>query len=76
MALIQCPDCGKKVSSEAEKCVRCGFPLQNISHEQYKQAFEKNIEERKALNRQNAKIQLIWLVIFSLIIAILVWYKN
>lgn len=76
MALIQCPDCGRKVSSKAEKCIRCGFPLQNISSSQYQQAFEKNLVERKAINRQNAKIQLIWLVIFVVIIAILAWWKN
>ncbi|AWX13869.1 hypothetical protein CEP49_04500 [Mergibacter septicus] len=76
MALIQCPDCGKKVSNEAEKCVRCGFPLQNVSLMQYQQSFKKNIAERQALNRQNAKIQLIWLVIFSLIIVIFTWWKN
>lgn len=27
MALIKCPECGKEISSEAEHCIHCGFPL-------------------------------------------------
>lgn len=28
MAIIQCPECGGKVSSEAPACIHCGYPLQ------------------------------------------------
>ena len=28
MALIFCPECGTQVSDKAEKCIKCGFPLQ------------------------------------------------
>ena len=34
MAIIFCPECGTQVSDKAEKCIKCGFPLQqrvNIS---------------------------------------------
>jgi hypothetical protein len=27
MALINCPDCGKPVSSEAPYCIHCGAPI-------------------------------------------------
>lgn len=27
MALLKCKECGKEVSSNAEKCVHCGFKL-------------------------------------------------
>ena len=27
MALIKCPECGKEVSSTAQKCINCGFIL-------------------------------------------------
>ena len=27
MALIQCPECGKEVSDQSDKCLNCGFPL-------------------------------------------------
>lgn len=28
MALIKCPECGHEVSDKAEKCIHCGYPLQ------------------------------------------------
>ena len=28
MALINCPECKKEISSFSEKCIHCGFPLQ------------------------------------------------
>ena len=27
MALIKCPECGKEISSEADACIHCGFPI-------------------------------------------------
>lgn len=27
MALIKCPDCGREVSSFADKCINCGYPI-------------------------------------------------
>lgn len=30
MAIIKCPECGKEISSRAEKCVGCGLPLSEI----------------------------------------------
>lgn len=27
MALIKCPDCGREVSSRADKCPNCSYPL-------------------------------------------------
>lgn len=27
MAITKCPECGKDVSDQAEKCIHCGFPL-------------------------------------------------
>ena len=29
MALIKCPECGKKVSDKAGSCPNCGFPITN-----------------------------------------------
>jgi len=30
MALIKCSDCGKDISSDAEKCIYCGKPRDSI----------------------------------------------
>ena len=27
MALIRCPECGKKISDQASACIHCGYPL-------------------------------------------------
>lgn len=29
MALITCPECGKKISDKADACIHCGYPLHN-----------------------------------------------
>lgn len=29
MALIDCPECGKKISDQSDKCIHCGFPLKS-----------------------------------------------
>ena len=31
MALLKCPECGENVSSEAEYCIHCGYPLKQKS---------------------------------------------
>lgn len=50
MALITCPECGKKISDKAEACVGCGYPL-NMKEKKYidaavcSQDFEEEIEK-------------------------------
>lgn len=39
MAMIICPECKKKISSEARTCPRCGCPIENLDHSTLK---EKN----------------------------------
>lgn len=34
MALIKCPECGKKISDQAEACIHCGFPLSKLKKEE------------------------------------------
>ena len=29
MALIICPECGKEVSTAADSCPHCGYPIKN-----------------------------------------------
>lgn len=30
MALIKCPECGKKISDKAHTCIHCGYPLNEV----------------------------------------------
>ena len=44
MVLINCPECTKKVSSEAVSCPKCGYPVA----QKYKEYEEQAREARKA----------------------------
>lgn len=33
MALIKCPECGKEISDISEKCINCGFPLEQAEED-------------------------------------------
>ena len=34
MALTKCPECGKEVSTSAETCPHCGYPLKKVQKEE------------------------------------------
>ena len=41
MALISCPECGKEISNQSDKCVHCGYPLHTNNIEQNNTVAEK-----------------------------------
>ncbi len=46
MALIKCPECGKEISSSADKCIYCGYPLvkeinENVRDDSFQQEYHK-----------------------------------
>ncbi len=41
MALIQCPECGKEISDRADKCIHCGYPLNQD------QRFDERYDDRE-----------------------------
>lgn len=47
MALIKCPECGKEISNKAKCCIHCGYPLDEISSNEY-----KDILTRECLNEK------------------------
>ena len=63
MALITCPECGRKISDKANACVGCGYPIkcntQKLSGlEQYQQSKKlindiKNIVNCTDINHRN-----------------------
>ena len=59
MALINCPECGKEISDNANKCVNCGCPI--IKYE--------NIYAEKSKKKKNPIVVLVILVIA----AVLIW---
>lgn len=32
MALIECPECGNKISDKSNMCIHCGFPMDNLNN--------------------------------------------
>lgn len=42
MALIICPECGKEVSNQSDKCVHCGYPIHINKTKQENRSFGLN----------------------------------
>lgn len=49
MALVKCPECKKSVSSHAENCPRCGYPIAKTLNQANNDEINQNCES-KALN--------------------------
>lgn len=60
MALIECKECGKEVSSMASSCPHCGFPINRIVGEYKTVDYEKSkecVESRFEINGVNFDIK-------------------
>ncbi len=76
MALQRCPECRHKISESAETCPHCGFSFRVADLAIYKQKLEQRRLHNQELNKQNVKIQLIWLVVFIIVIAVASWWHH
>lgn len=45
MALIECPECKRKVSDAAIKCPGCGYPIRNSASQENNFLSEKTLKE-------------------------------
>lgn len=71
MALHKCPECRNKISDSAKICPHCGFSFLEADLAVYRQKLEQRRLDNEQLNKQNVKVQLFWLLLFSLIIVIM-----
>lgn len=65
MALIKCPECGKKISDKSTVCVHCGCPLsaiENISNNQH----QNIIDNDNKTSRKSKKIYFSFLQLLQL----------
>ncbi|MDG2961943.1 zinc ribbon domain-containing protein [Exercitatus varius] len=76
MALRKCPECRRKISESAEICPHCGFSFKAADLELYKQKLEQRRLHNRELNKQNARVQLVWLLIFAVVIGLAAWWRN
>jgi len=68
MAIIACPDCGKKISSRAAICSRCGFQLGEVT--------EQDLEIYRARRLRDARYRLNMLsyAVITVMLAAFGWY--
>ena len=52
MALIDCPECGNRVSDKAEKCPSCGYSIVEYLENTKRQEEERKREEPKIKQRE------------------------
>ncbi|WP_373767118.1 zinc ribbon domain-containing protein [Glaesserella sp.] len=76
MALHRCPECRKKISDSAITCPHCGFSFNEADLERYKQKLEQRRLHNQEINRKSAKLHLIWLVVFIIVIGIAGWWQS
>lgn len=76
MTLRKCPECRRKISESAEFCPHCGFSFKAADLELYKQKLEQHRLHNRELNKQNARVQLVWLLIFAVVIGLAAWWRN
>lgn len=76
MALHRCPECRQKISESAKTCIHCGFSFENANIESYKQKLEQRRLHNQEINQKSAKLHLIWLAIFAIVIGIAYVFTN
>ena len=69
MALTQCPDCGKEVSTSAVACPNCGAPIAGASEAKAAgaqltttQATSKKIKTQQAISAIMFLVGMVWLI--------------
>lgn len=76
MALQRCPDCCTKISQSAQICPHCSFQFDQASLDKLRMLQQQRYQQNQEINRQSTKIQLIWLIIFALVIGITACWIN
>ena len=79
MALIKCPECGKKVSNQAQNCPNCGHPIATTDPvHQIQQTIPQTPQHTKKQNRGCLIPMLILILIFggSLVFGLLYEYQK
>lgn len=70
MALHRCPECRKRISDSVESCPHCGFSFKETDLEIYRQKLEQRRLHNQEINRKSVKLQLIWLLVFAVVIGV------
>lgn len=76
MSIRRCPECNLKMSASLADCPHCGFCCKAENRIQYQQALEKRRLINREINRKSAKLHLVWLVIFILVLLLASGYHG
>ena len=71
MALVNCPECGKEVSSTAESCPNCGYGVrEHFFNIEYAEIIKRNEAIHQKKRKRNIRILIIAIPAFILLISI------
>ena len=68
MAIIACPECGKKISSHAPICTHCGFQMGDVSEEQLE------VFRGRKLRDKIYRLNMTSYVVITVFVAAFAWY--
>lgn len=71
MALINCPECGKQISNNAENCPNCGYPINKKNYSKQKNKIVVKSGEGCFLQTLNIGCIIIAIIIIIIILIIL-----
>lgn len=63
MAIIQCPDCGFKISDKAAVCKRCGFVIEGMAPEELER--KRRNHKAEAINKLTSQTMLAMLLFIA-----------
>jgi len=70
MALIQCPECRKTLSDQAEKCPDCGYPIKPLSKPKNEEPIIVNNNAKEGCFLQTLNVGCVIVVIVVIVIAL------
>jgi len=80
MALINCPECGKQVSTEAKACPTCGFPVaEKVAHGEFAAGRGKKSNLNELLVEVRPSYWNFfwhWFFFFLIVPPIVAWYRR
>jgi hypothetical protein len=68
MAIVACPDCGKKISSRAVICSYCGFQLGEVTEQ------DLEVYRARKLRDQRYRLNMISYLVITVFIGGFAWY--
>ena len=78
MSLIKCPECGKEISSNADKCIYCGYPLVKDTNETVSDdsVQKDHYEEQDVKTKSPVKKIILVVILLAMLVGGIYAYKS